>query len=499
MDSHLKQPQRNDLLKEQRLLRGWSQAQAAEELSRLCEDKPRSRESSDINDKMIGRWERGEHLPNLYYQRKLSLLYGKSLQELGFVITREARDERAREPIPTSDRLPSRVSDPVQLTPHQAIDLFGELPHAPAEQQLGAWLALGAGDLATLFDEGWSLEEVLTSLRIVLQGVQAMPYISRRNFGRKFLELGTAAVIGHIPLPMGKQSTAEERVRLAEALSASLIAGWRLFHTAGNAQVLAVGQAQLFLVQQSHALLPSRIRSGFYTSAYNLIGKASHLQVSYQEALEAHVNAHVAAMSTGDPWDAAQSLICQADSYQALNQHAAAIEAIEEALCLIGNPSDERRVRSKAQLLAAWTESALALKDWRIAEEKLERAGDLLDCLSPNEQFDRASWYQLAGKYAFAVGDYRQAIDSLETALTEVSPTWLIRRELILLPLLAAYTWEGDREACVATAEQAFSVVKIVNASTVNDLYATSLHGLLEAFPQDRDMRKFVREKLASL
>src|SRR5260370_34664087 len=104
MDSHLKQQQRNNLLKEQRLLRGWSQAQAAEELSRLCEDKPRSRENGEINDKMIGRWERGEHLPSLYYQRKLGLLYERSLQELGFIITRETRNDRAKEPIPTSDR-----------------------------------------------------------------------------------------------------------------------------------------------------------------------------------------------------------------------------------------------------------------------------------------------------------------------------------------------------------------------------------------------------------
>src|SRR5260370_7538293 len=67
MDSHLKQPQRNDLLKEQRLLRGWSQAQAAEELSRLGEDKPRSRESSDITNKLLGRAKPAQHPPNLYY------------------------------------------------------------------------------------------------------------------------------------------------------------------------------------------------------------------------------------------------------------------------------------------------------------------------------------------------------------------------------------------------------------------------------------------------
>jgi tetratricopeptide (TPR) repeat protein len=306
-------------------------------------------------------------------------------------------------------------------------------------------------------------------------------------------------MIRGVPLPSGKHISAEEGIRLQQAMGENIAASWQLFHTAANAQVLAVGQAQLYLVQQSHAMLPSRIRSGFYTSVYNLIGKASHLQGRYQEALEAHLNAHVAAMSTGDPWDAVQSLICQADSYQALSQHTAAMEAIEEALCLTGNSSDERRIRSKAQSLAAWTESAIALKDWRIAQAKLEGAADLLDSIKPNEQFDSASWYQLAGKYAFAVGDYRQAIEHLETALKEISPTWLIRRELVLLPLLAAYTWEREREASIATAEQAFSVVKTLNAPTVNQLYTTSLNGLLEAFPHDKGIRTFVVEKLANM
>jgi hypothetical protein len=173
------------------------------------------------------------------------------------------------------------------------------------------------------------------------------------------------------------------------------------------------------------------------------------------------------------------------------------MEAIEEALLLVGNPEDEGRIRSKAQLLASWTENALAVEEWDTAKEKLEDTADLLDHITPNEQFDRASWFQLAGKYAFSVGDYRQAVVHLETALGEIPPTWLVRQVLVLLPLLAAHTWERDREASLATAEKTFSTVRLLNAPTVNKPYTTALRGLLEAFPHDTGIRTFVAEKLA--
>jgi tetratricopeptide (TPR) repeat protein len=495
MNAYAKHSKLNDLLRQQRLGRGWTLEDTAYELAKLCEPMGSSR--GEINDKMIGRWERGEHLPSLYYQKKLSLLYGKSLLELGFINRGEARNAIRDESVPTSDRLPVLASNPTSLTPRQAIDHVCETPHSMIEPQPGAWLALGASDLATLFDEGWSLEEVLAALHLVLQGMQAMPKFSRRTFGRRVRELIIAAVISDVPLPEEKHISAEELDQLQQVLGESIVAGWKLFHTAGNAQVLAVGQAQLFLIQQSHPMLPSRIRSRYYTSVYNLIGKASHFQGRYQDALEAHLNAHVASMSIGDPWDVVQSLICQADSYQALGQHPKAMEAIEEALRLVGNPEDEGRLRSKAQLLASWTENALAVEEWDTAKEKLEDTADLLDHITPNEQFDRASWFQLAGKYAFSVGDYRQAVVHLETALGEIPPTWLVRQVLVLLPLLAAHTWERDREASLATAEKTFSTVRLLNAPTVNKPYAMALRGLLEAFPHDAGIRTFVTDKLA--
>ncbi|HEX6484892.1 MAG TPA: tetratricopeptide repeat protein [Ktedonobacteraceae bacterium] len=382
------------------------------------------------------------------------------------------------------------------LPSHQAVDVLLDTSDTTSEQQLGALLALQANDLTAFFDEGWSVDELLESLRIVLHGVQPMSKITRRTFGSKLLRLGAAAVLGSIPIPDGRHISEEDRAQLHEAMGKSISEAWKLFHSAGNAQVFAVGQAQLFLVQQNHAVLPSRIRAGFYTSVYNLLGKALHFQGRYQDALDAHLSAHIAAMSTGDPWDVIQSLICQADCYQALGQHAQAIEAIEEALRIVGNPTEEIRMRSKAQLLASWADNAITLKEWNIAEEKLEASALLLDHIHPNEQFDQASWLQLKGKYAFEVGDYGKAAEHFKAALSKISPQWMVRQVLILLPMVAAYTWQGDRDACLVTAHTGFSAIKTINASTLNKLYATSLQGLLEAFPHDTLVRTFVAEKL---
>src|SRR5712692_2180473 len=92
-------------------------------------------------------------------------------------------------------------------TPHQAIDILGLMSESAIEEQSGAWLALGTGDLAALFHEGWSIEEVLEALRIVLKGVQALSKFSRRHL----FELGAAAIIGSVFVPEGKRISAEDR------------------------------------------------------------------------------------------------------------------------------------------------------------------------------------------------------------------------------------------------------------------------------------------------
>ena len=135
-----------------------------------------------------------EHSQN--YQEKLCLLFGKTAEELGFldVPLSEESEANAEEPVHTRERPQTVVSSSVQhvsqgaLTPHQAIDLLCAVQDGYGEQQVGAWLAVGATDLAPLFASHWSLEDVLTSLQVVLKGVQAMSHITRRTL----LRLGAA-------------------------------------------------------------------------------------------------------------------------------------------------------------------------------------------------------------------------------------------------------------------------------------------------------------------
>src|SRR5438270_660627 len=59
----------NNRLKLERELRGWSQARVAEKVG--------------ANTKTIGRWERGESVPEPYYLEQLCQLFGKDAKELG--------------------------------------------------------------------------------------------------------------------------------------------------------------------------------------------------------------------------------------------------------------------------------------------------------------------------------------------------------------------------------------------------------------------------------
>src|SRR6266446_7261427 len=359
----------NERLRYQRHLRGWTLREVADKLYDLCASE--GEQESGMSADTVGRWELGVSKPSLFYQQKLCALFGQSAAELGLI-----------EPLsPPEERLPGVASrgQPVAAVPlpssSQPIDLLDEVSGLAPEEVLGAWLAAGAADLSALCAEGWSLEEVLSSLQVVLKGVQAMSNLSRR----KLLQLGAATVVSSVPMPEGRHISAEERANLHSALGESIAAGWKLFHTAGNAQVLAVGQALLYLVQQNHSLLSSRERSKFYSSVYNLIGSALLFQGHYEDAVDAHINAHIAALGSGDAWEVTQSLICQANGYQSLRQYHNAFQALEEALHTIGNPIDETRLRSKAHLLACWADNAIMAGEKTIAEEKLHASAEYLE------------------------------------------------------------------------------------------------------------------------
>ena len=427
------------------------------------------------------RAERGEPL-SLETCRRLTLFFGMSAEDLSLI---------KEPPSVRSDALPPRTRElPTKV---QRSQLHAELTLAPhsllSEQELGTWLVRSAGQLAPLIEAGWSIESLLESFKIVLQGVQSMPNITRR----RLLEVAAAFVVSSVPVLSGEHVSAEERINLCSALGQNIAAGWGLFHSAGNAQVFAVGQAQLHLIQMNHALLPSQTRSAFYSSTYNLMGRALHFQEHYKEALDVHVNAHVAAMSTGDPWHVAQSLICQADSYQALQQHAKAIEAIEETLAVLGSSTVEAHIRSKAHALACWADNAMMTGDHLTAWKKLEASATYLEQIRPEEEFDRTSWLQLAGKNALMAGEYTTAIRHFEEARSRTPR--LLRSAGILVPLAMAYSRANERDASLLVAKQLVPVIGMMDAPMLNGYFIDYIRqDLLEAFPQDREVLTFVQD-----
>lgn len=436
-----------------------------------------------------------------------SILVGKQSESNVFPLLGRTHDAGATlhtsEPpiVVHSDLWPALPGMPtVLIRTYQAVDRVIETAEGTPKEQEGALLASEANHLVYLLAEGWSVEAVFNALHIILKVVQAMPESIREKISRRqVLQLGIAAAVSGIRIPTGEHVSFEEQARLHNTMGESIAATWKLFHTAGNAQVLAVSQAQLYLVQQCHSVLSPRHRNVFYSSVYNLIGRALYFQEHYQEALDAHINAHIAAMGTGNPWDVVQSLICQVDSRQALGRHAEAIETIEEALRFIGNPTDEAYLRSKAHLFACWADNAMTIGEHMTAQKKLEASAAYLDQISPNEEFDRAHWHQFAGKYAFITGDYETATEHFKKALAELPPSWIVRQVLILMPMMAAYTWQRDREASFATADRAVTAISILNASTINKLFNESLRGLLGAFPNDPQVHRFVADKLHQL
>jgi transcriptional regulator with XRE-family HTH domain len=76
-------------LKYQRLLRGWSQQDVADELYKRCAAEGKA--DVAICAKLVGRWERGESKPRPIYCKHLCTLYGLTAADLGLLPGLEVR------------------------------------------------------------------------------------------------------------------------------------------------------------------------------------------------------------------------------------------------------------------------------------------------------------------------------------------------------------------------------------------------------------------------
>jgi transcriptional regulator with XRE-family HTH domain len=76
-------PTHNTLLRYQRLLRGWSQQDVANELNKLCAANGDPEASATAQH--VSRWEGGYCKPRPLYRKHLYQLYGLTAAELGFI------------------------------------------------------------------------------------------------------------------------------------------------------------------------------------------------------------------------------------------------------------------------------------------------------------------------------------------------------------------------------------------------------------------------------
>lgn len=386
---------------------------------------------------------------------------------------------------------------PIVFIPvYQAVDLLRNASPVLSEQHLGALLACEANELTAFFDEGWSVDALLEALRVVLQGVQTMSKMTRRTFGRRLLELGAVAVVSGVPILDGKHISVEDRVKLHQALGESIAAGWRLFHTAGNAQVFAVGQAQLYLVQQNHSLLYPSVQPMFYSGVYRLIGAAQHFQGRYQEAFQAHEKAYIAALEGADAWNMAQSRGWQAYGLREHQNYGEAIQMADAALRLVSNQRDTESIRLRARLLAFSAENAAFLGDAQEVQGRLSASKELLADLSGyHEEFDQLSWLQQAGTCALTLKQYDDAVTLLQQALVQLPAQWTLRVVSTALPLARALTQKKERNAVVTLIEKTLPTVKASQSPVLVQEFTRYLQTeLLTRFPHDSRCQTCVGE-----
>ncbi|HYU73672.1 MAG TPA: helix-turn-helix transcriptional regulator [Ktedonobacteraceae bacterium] len=540
----------NKLLRRERELRGLTLQDVADRLYKLCEKEGRD---SNISANIVGRWERGVSIPQPHYQRKLCRLFGKSTTaELGFLEQQDVTEPPSISQIPSSIPGPSTIPGndlirenaeaslqfdkqilssaysrqvaPVQslildagsqagvssdilpgmpavyLPQHQAVDVLHPKLGTTLEQQGEAGVALISGDLAPLFDLGWSIDEIFDAQRIILEGLQAMPesvrkMISRRALLDRFFKLTVAAMMSSIPIfTSEKHVSLEERTQLHSALGENIGAAWKRFTTASMSQVLVIGQAQLQVIRYVHEELYPTVRPLFYSPVYRLIGAALFFQSRYAEALHFHKQAYFTAIEACDPWNMAESLSWQAGVLKACGRQIESIQTTEAALHLLSSYDDSRALTSRARFLAHWAESAALLGERDMMDEKLAASAELLNQCEGNDEFDFAIWQLYRGTCSLYTGDFPTADTYLQQALDNLSPNLLHQRASTRLLQAQARLKVGDGKGSLEATRTAVPLVAAADSPLLFRGFVDHVQKLTTAFPGDAQVKDFAGE-----
>ena len=417
--------------------------------------------------------------------RYLRVLYERFQQAIS------SRDQALLAPAAIAS--PATASAPEGSSPPARAVATPALPEGEPQGPERGWMGT-MRQVLSLLGTDERLDTTLDVLRVLVEsegeGTPAVSLLSRRQL----LELGIAALISRLAQLDKQRITVIDREELGWALGKGIADGWKAFLTTTNAEVLAVSQLQLSLIHQAHPLLYPSTRPYLYAGAYGLLGLALHYQNLNKEALHAYHHAHLAAVATGDAWCVAQNLICQADTYLVLGMYAEASHALEEALDGLGE-IDEAHRRARAHVLGCWADVAMTMREYTLAQKKLDEAAHYLDEVTLVEEFDRTCWLQLAGKREVMAGEYQQAIDHLEEALATNPPQWLVRQTGILTVLAIAYARMQKQEQSIHVARQAIPVIGALNASMTNKYFLEYVKDdILGRFPHDSEIQAFLTE-----
>lgn len=303
--------------------------------------------------------------------------------------------------------------------------------------------------------------------------------------------------LNSITLPAGKHITEEERFQLTGALGDSISNCWKLSIRTPPAQMLAIAQAHLYLVQQAHSVLHYDVRPAFYSSVYRLTGIALQFQGYTDEAFKMHEKSYIAALEGADIWNMAQSLLCQANIHQSRSMYSAAQEAIEATIRLISYKMDKQSLANillNAHLYAINAENAAYMSEFDKVQTNLALSQTFLEYLpTTHEEFDKTSWHQYAGVCALIGGQYDIALNELQSALDMLPREWLQRHAIILIQLFIAHARKHDLDATLIIANKAISVLETLQSPGLSRQFAAyAQNELQQAFPGNQQTKDLI-------
>jgi DNA-binding SARP family transcriptional activator len=136
------------------------------------------------------------------------------------------------------------------------------------------------GNMPFLQESEGASDGTMDVLRVLLEAEQegrsGLPLFSRRQG----LELGIVALISRLAQLDGTRVSVIEREAVNRALSESIMDGWKRLFLLENAQIVAIGRAQLALIHQPHTLVSASALPYFYAGAHSFLGIGLHFQVS---------------------------------------------------------------------------------------------------------------------------------------------------------------------------------------------------------------------------